>query len=116
MTYQTCSLLVIRVRPATVLVDYTTILNRPCVLVKSLMQQSVESVVEVTAATDVMSDGSCDHPSGSCSSKSSVLWSELSSSLSPSGSPPIARVPRGGARGASSWGTEEGHLIDSTSC
>jgi hypothetical protein len=57
------------------------------------------------------------HPSGSCSSKSSMLWIELPpSSSSSSGSPPAAGVPYGGAGGTSSWGTGEGCLLDSTSC
>ena len=44
----------------TMLVDYTTILDRPCVLVEGPTQQGIESVVEVTPASDVMSDGSSD--------------------------------------------------------
>jgi hypothetical protein len=37
------------------------------------------------------------HPSGSCSTKSFVLWLELpsSSSSSPTGSPPVAGIPCG---------------------
>jgi hypothetical protein len=42
------------------LVYYTTVLNRPCVSVEGPMQQGVESVVEVTPASGVMSDGSSD--------------------------------------------------------
>jgi hypothetical protein len=42
------------------LVDYTTILNRPSVSVEGPTQQVVESIVEVTPASDVMSDGSSD--------------------------------------------------------
>jgi hypothetical protein len=42
------------------LVDYTTILNRPCVSVEGPTQQGVESVVEVTATSGVTSDGSSD--------------------------------------------------------
>jgi hypothetical protein len=42
------------------LVDYTTILNRPSVSVKGPTQQGVESVVEVTPASNVLSDGSSD--------------------------------------------------------
>jgi hypothetical protein len=45
-----------------VLVDYTTILNRSSVSVEGLMQQGVESVVEVTPASGVTSDGSSDPP------------------------------------------------------
>jgi hypothetical protein len=57
------------------------------------------------------------HPSGSCSSKSSMLWIELPlSSSSLSGSPLAAGVPYGGVGGTSSWGTGEGCLLDSTSC
>jgi hypothetical protein len=45
------------------------------------------------------------HPSGSGSSESSVPWLELplasSSSQSPSGSPPAAGMPYGGAGGIS---------------
>jgi hypothetical protein len=44
------------------LVDYTTILNRPSVSVEGPKQQGVESVVEVTPTTDVMSDGSSGPP------------------------------------------------------
>jgi hypothetical protein len=42
------------------LVDYTTVLNRPSVSVKGPTQQGVESVVEVTPASGVASDGSSD--------------------------------------------------------
>jgi hypothetical protein len=42
------------------LVDYTTILDRRSVPVKSTTQQGIESVVEVTPASGVMSDGSSD--------------------------------------------------------
>jgi hypothetical protein len=42
------------------LVDYTTVLNGPSVLVKGPTQQGVESVVEVTPASGVMSDRSSD--------------------------------------------------------
>jgi hypothetical protein len=42
------------------LVDHTTVLDRPSVSVKGLTQQGVESVVEVTPASDVTSDGSRD--------------------------------------------------------
>jgi hypothetical protein len=42
------------------LVDYTMILDRPCVSVKGPTQQGIESVVEVTPASDVTSDGSSD--------------------------------------------------------
>jgi hypothetical protein len=45
-----------------VLVDYTTVLDRPSVSVEGLTQQGVESVVEVTPASGVMSDGSSDSP------------------------------------------------------
>jgi hypothetical protein len=38
------------------------ILDRPSVLVKGLMQQGVESVVEVSPMSGVMSDGSSDPP------------------------------------------------------
>jgi hypothetical protein len=66
------------------------------------------------AASRVM--GRATHPSGSCSSESSVLWLELPPSSSSSfGSPPAVRVPYGGAGGTSSWGLEEGCLLDSTS-
>jgi hypothetical protein len=60
------------------------------------------------------------HPSGSCSSETSVLWLKLppSSSSSPSSSrsPPAAGMPYGGVRGISGWGAGEGYLPDSTSC
>jgi hypothetical protein len=42
------------------LVDYTTILDRPSVSVEGPMQQGIESVVEVTPASGVTSDGSSD--------------------------------------------------------
>jgi hypothetical protein len=42
------------------LVDYTTILNRPSVLVEGSTQQGVESVMEVTPVSGVASDGSSD--------------------------------------------------------
>jgi hypothetical protein len=42
------------------LVDYTTVLDRPSVSVKGPTQQGIESVVEVTPASGVMSDGSSD--------------------------------------------------------
>jgi hypothetical protein len=42
------------------LVDYTMVLDRPGVLVEGLKQQGIESVVEVTPASSVMSDGSSD--------------------------------------------------------
>jgi hypothetical protein len=42
------------------LVDYTTVLDRPSVLVEGPMQQGIESVVEVTPASSVTSDGSGD--------------------------------------------------------
>jgi hypothetical protein len=42
------------------LVDYTTILNGPSVSIKGPTQQGIESVVEVTPASDVTSDGSSD--------------------------------------------------------
>jgi hypothetical protein len=44
------------------LIDYTTILDGPSVSVKSPTQQGVESVVEVTPASGVASDGSSDPP------------------------------------------------------
>jgi hypothetical protein len=42
------------------LVDYTTVLDRPSVSVKGPTQQGIESVVEVTPASGVTSDGSSD--------------------------------------------------------
>jgi hypothetical protein len=42
------------------LVNYTTVLDRPSVLVEGPTQQGVESVVEVTPTSDVTSDGSSD--------------------------------------------------------
>jgi hypothetical protein len=42
------------------LVDYTTVLDRPCVSVKGPTQQGIESVVEVTPSSGVTSDGSSD--------------------------------------------------------
>jgi hypothetical protein len=42
------------------LVDYTMVLNRSSVSVEGPAQQGVESVVEVTPASDIASDGSSD--------------------------------------------------------
>jgi hypothetical protein len=42
------------------LVDYTTVLNGPSVLVEGPTQQGIESVVKVTPASGVTSDGSSD--------------------------------------------------------
>jgi hypothetical protein len=42
------------------LVDYTTVLDRPGVSVEGPTQQGIKSVVEVTPASSVMSDGSSD--------------------------------------------------------
>jgi hypothetical protein len=42
------------------LVDYTTVLDRPSVSVKGPTQQGIESVMEVTPASGVTSDGSSD--------------------------------------------------------
>jgi hypothetical protein len=42
------------------LVDYTTVLDRPCVSVEGPTQQGIESIVEVTPASGVTSDGSSD--------------------------------------------------------
>jgi hypothetical protein len=41
-------------------VDYTTVLDRPCVSVEGPTQQGIESVMEVTPASDITSDGSSD--------------------------------------------------------
>jgi hypothetical protein len=46
--------------------------------------------------------GQATHPSGSYLSVGSMLWPELPLSSSPSGSPPAAGVPYGGAGGTSS--------------
>jgi hypothetical protein len=42
------------------LVDYTTVLERPCVSVEGPTQLGIESVVEVTPTSGVTSDGSSD--------------------------------------------------------
>jgi hypothetical protein len=42
------------------LVDYTTVLDRPSVSVEGPTQQGIESIVEVTPASSVTSDGSSD--------------------------------------------------------
>jgi hypothetical protein len=42
------------------LVDYTMVLDRPCVSAKGPIQQGIESVVEVTPTSGVTSDGSSD--------------------------------------------------------
>jgi hypothetical protein len=44
------------------LVDYTTVLDRPGVWIEGPTQQGIESVVEVTPASSVTSDGSSDPP------------------------------------------------------
>jgi hypothetical protein len=44
------------------LVDYTMVLDRPSVSVEGPTQQGIESVVEVTPASSVTSDGSRDPP------------------------------------------------------
>jgi hypothetical protein len=83
------------------LVDYTTVLDGPSVSVEGPTQQGVESIMEVTPVSSVTSDGSSDPPL----SERSVSWLELpptlSSSLSLSGSPPVAGMPCGGAGGIS---------------
>jgi hypothetical protein len=88
------------------LVDYTTVFGGPSVSVEGPTQQGVESVMEVTPASSVTSDGS--------SEPSLWLWlprelravaqttTGVSSSPSPSGSPPAAGMPCGGAGGISS--------------
>jgi hypothetical protein len=57
--------------------------------------------VEVTPVSSITSDGSSDPSLGPSSFESSVPWLELppaaSSSPSPSGSPPAAGMPYGGA-------------------
>jgi hypothetical protein len=58
MAHQAGRLPAVRVNPATVLEDNTTILDRPSVPVKCLAQQGVERIVEVTPASSVASDGS----------------------------------------------------------
>ena len=58
--YYAGSLPAVRVPPATVLVDYTTILDRPGVPVEGLAQQGGECVVEVTTTSGVTGDGSSD--------------------------------------------------------
>ena len=87
------------------LIDYTIVLDGPSVSVEGPTQQGVQSVVEVTPVSGVTSDGSSDPLFGSCSSESSVMWLklplELSSLSSPSGSPPVAGMPYGGAGGIS---------------
>jgi hypothetical protein len=44
----------------TMLVNYTTVLDRPSVSVEGLTQQGIESVMEVTPTSSVTSDGSGD--------------------------------------------------------
>jgi hypothetical protein len=46
----------------TMLVDYTMVLDGPSVLVEGPTQQGVESIVEMTPASSVTSDGSSDPP------------------------------------------------------
>jgi hypothetical protein len=45
-----------------VLVDYTTVLDRPSVSVEGPTQQGVENIMEVTPASGIASDGSSDPP------------------------------------------------------
>jgi hypothetical protein len=59
-THQASRLLAVRVYPATLLVDHTTILDGPSVPVKCPTQQGVERIVEVTPASGVTGDGSSD--------------------------------------------------------
>jgi hypothetical protein len=42
------------------MVDYTTVLDGPSVSIEGSTQQGIESVVEVTPASSVVSDGSSD--------------------------------------------------------
>jgi hypothetical protein len=58
--HQESSLPLVRVLPATMLVDYTMVLNGPSVSVERPAQQCVESVVEMTTTSDITSDGSGD--------------------------------------------------------
>jgi hypothetical protein len=44
------------------LVDYTTVLDRPSVSIEGPTQQGIESIVEVTPASSVTSDGPSDPP------------------------------------------------------
>jgi hypothetical protein len=57
-TNQTSHLLAVRVSPATVLEDNTTILDGPSASFECLAQQGVERIMEVTPASGVRSDGS----------------------------------------------------------
>jgi hypothetical protein len=57
MTNQTGRLPAVRVSPATVLEDNTTILDGPSAPVECLAQQVVERIVDVTPTSGVMSDG-----------------------------------------------------------
>jgi hypothetical protein len=117
--HQTGSFPAVRVHPATMLVDYTTVLDRPGVSVHSPAQQGVKRVVKVTTASGVMGDGSSD-PSfrlllrkcGAVARASTIIVSIGISSRSSS----YSWTPYGGARGASSGAIGEGRLADSTSC
>jgi hypothetical protein len=60
MAHQAGRLPAVRVNPATMLEDNTTILDKPSAPVECLAQEGVERVVEVTPASGVASDGSSD--------------------------------------------------------
>jgi hypothetical protein len=59
-THQAGSLPAVRAPPMTMLVDYSTVLGRPGVPLKSLTQQLIKCIMEVTTAIGVMGDGSGD--------------------------------------------------------
>jgi hypothetical protein len=87
------------------LVDYTTVLDGPSVSVEGPMQQGIESVVEVTPTSSVMSDWSRDPPlrlrllrALRAMARNATDVVVVSVSV---GSPPAAGMPCGGAGGIS---------------
>jgi hypothetical protein len=60
MAHQAGSLPTVQICLVTMLVDYTTLLDRPGVSVEGLTQQGVESIVEVTTTSGITSDRSDD--------------------------------------------------------
>jgi hypothetical protein len=86
------------------LVDYTKVLNRPSVSVEGPTQQGIESVMEVTPASSVTSDGSHDPllRLRLLRALRAVARTAIGVIVPVSiGSPPAARMACGGARGIS---------------
>jgi hypothetical protein len=81
----------------TVLVDYTTVLDRPSVLVEGPTQQGVESVMEMTTARGVTSDGSGDPSFCLLLLRKLRDVARTATIIVSPGPPPAAGVPYGGA-------------------